>query len=165
MTKRFSLKKFLLMVSACVRGFFTFEEGAQGRRRRKKVFILAGIFCALVISAIVVGVSDNIPGIVLCYLATVVLAVAVTHTWRKTKSFLILLVASVIGFFVFVVLHNAFYALAILTNHIAALSHLMEVFHVVFFIIAVFLCPATFLVGAVGSIVCAIIERRKQSIG
>ena len=70
-----------------------------------------------------------------------------------------------IGFFVFVVLHNAFYALAILTNHIAALSHLMEVFHVVFFIIAVFLCPATFLVGAVGSIVCAIIERRKQAIG
>ena len=153
------------MVSTCVRGFFTFEEGAQGRRRRKEVFILAGIFCALVISAIVVGVSDNIPGIVLCYLATVVLAVAVTHTWRKTKSFLILLVASVIGFFVFVVLHNAFYALAILTNHIAALSHLMEVFHVVFFIIAVFLCPATFLVGAVGSIVCAIIERRKQAIG
>jgi len=148
-----------------VKGFFTFEEGAQGRRKRKEVFILAGIFCALVISAIVVGVSDNIPSIVLCYLATVVLAVAATRTWRKTKRFLILVVASVIGFFVFVVLHNVFYALTILTNHIAALSHLMEAFHVVFFIIAVFLCPATFLVGAVGSIVCAIIERRKQAIG
>ena len=165
MTKRFSLKKFLLMVSACVRGFFTFEEGAQGRRKRKELLILAGIFCALVISAVVVGVSDNIPGIVLCYLASVVLAVAPTRTWRRTKRFLILAAAAVIGFGVFVVLHNAFYALAILTNHIAALSHLMEVFHVVFFIIAVFLCPATFLVGAVGSIVCAIIERRKQSIG
>ena len=166
MMKRFSLKNFLLMVITCVREFFTFEEGAQGRRKRKEVFILAGIFCALVISAIVVGVSDNIPGIVLCYLATVVLAVAATRTWRKTKRFLILVVASVIGFFVFVFLHNAFYALTILTNHIAALSHLMEAFHVVFFIIAVFLCPATFLVGgAVSSIVCAIIERKKRAIG
>jgi len=165
MMKSFFLKKFLIMVITCVKGFFTFEEGAQGRRKRKEVFILAGIFCALVISAIVVGVSDNIPGIVLCYLATVVLAVASTRTWRKTKRFLVLVVASVIGFFVFVFLHNAFYALTILTNHIAALSHLIEAFHVVFFIIAVFLCPATFLVGAVGSIVCAIIERRKQAIG
>lgn len=161
MMKNFSLKKFLLMVGTSVKGFFTFEEGAQGRRKRKEVFILAGIFCALVISALIVGVSDNMPGIILCYLATVVLVVAPTRTWRKTKRFLILLGASVLGFFVFVFLHNAFYALTVFTSHIAALSHLMEAFHVVFFIIAVFLCPATFLVGALGSIVCAITRRRK----
>ena len=155
MMKSFSLKKFLLMVGTSVKGFFTFEESAQGRRKRKEVFILAGIFCALVISAIVVGVSDNIPGIVLCYLATVVLVAAPTRIWRKTKRFLILLGASVIGFFAFVFLHNAF----------AILSHLMEAFHIVFFIIAVFLCPAIFLVGAVGSIVCAIMGRKKQAIG
>jgi uncharacterized membrane protein (UPF0136 family) len=163
--KSFSLKKYLLMAVKWVRGIFTFEEGAQGRRKRKKVFIVVGIFCALIISAIAIGVSDNIPGIVLCYLATVVLVVASTHTWRRTRRFLILLVASVIAFFVFVLLHNAFYALAILTNHIAALSHLMEALDVVFFIIAIFLCPATFLVGAVGSIVCAIMGRRKGAIG
>ena len=163
--KSFSLKKSLLLVIAWARGFFTFEEGAQGRRKRKKLSILGGIFCALVISAVIVGVSDNILGIVLCYLATVVLVVALTHSWRKTKRFLILLVASVIAFFVFVLLHNAFYALTMLTKHIAALSHLMEALHVLFFIIAIFLCPATFLVGAVGSIVCAIIGRRKEAIG
>ena len=158
------MKKFFLMLVTRAKGSFALEEGAQGRRKRKEVFILAGIFCALVISAIVVGVSDNIPGIVLCYLASIVLAVAPTRTWRKTKRFLILVASSVIGFFVFVFLHNAFYALAILTNHIAALSHLMEAFDAVFFIIAVFLCPATFLVGAVGSIVCAIIEQRRKAI-
>ena len=159
------MKKSLLLVIAWGRGIFTFEEGAQGRRKRKKVFMVAGIFCALVISAVVVGVSDNMPGIVLCYLATIVPVVALTHSWRKTKRFLILLVASVIGFFVFVVLHNAFYALTMLTKHIAALSHVMEAFNVAFFIIAVFLCPATFLVGVVGSIVCAIMERRKRAAG
>ena len=163
--KSFSLKKFLLMVGISVKGFFTFEEGAKGKRKRKEVLILAGIFCALVVNAIVVGVSDNIPGVVLCYLATVTLIVAPIRTWRKTKRFLILLVAAVIGFFVFVFLHNAFYALTILTSHIAALSHLLEAFHVVSFIIAVFLCPAAFLVGAVGSIVCAIRGRRKQAVG
>ena len=163
--KSFSLKKFLPMVGTSVKGFFTFEESAQGRRKRREVFILTGIFCALIISAIVVGVSDNMPGIVLCYLAIVVLVVTPTHTWRKTRRFLILLGASVIGFLVFVFLHNAFYALTILTSHIAALSHLMEAFHVVSFIIAVFLCPATFLAGAVGSIVCAVMGRRKQTLG
>jgi len=163
MMKTFSLKKFLLMLGTSVKGFFTFEESAQGRRKRKEVFILAGIFCALIISAIVVGVSDNVPGIVLCYLATIVLVVAPTRNWRKTKRFLILLGVSVIGFFVFVFLHNAFYALTILTSHIAALSHLLEAFHVISFVIAVFLCPAIFLVGAVGSIVCTITGRRKQA--
>jgi hypothetical protein len=164
MMKKLSLKKFLRIVTTYVREFFTFEEDVQGRRKRKEVLIFAGIFCALVISAIVVGVSDNMPGIVLCYLATIILVVAATRTWRKTKRFLILVMASVIGFFVFVFLHNAFYALTILTNHIAALSHLTEAFHVIFFLIAVFLCPATFLVGIVGSIFCAIIERRKRTI-
>jgi len=165
MMKSFSLKKFLLMVGASVKGFFTFEEGAQGRRKPKQLFILAAIFCALVISAIIIGVSDNVPGIVLCYLATVVLVIAPIRSWRKTKRFLILLGASVIGFFVFVFLHNAFYALTMLTSHIAALNRLMEVFHVTSFVIAVFLCPSTFLVGAAGSIVCAIMGRRKQAIG
>ncbi len=163
--KRFSLRKLLLAGDTSIRRFFTFEENAEGRRRRKELFILAGIFCALVISAILVGISDNIPGIVLCYLAAITLIVAVTRTWRRRKMFLILLGASVAGFIVFVVLHNVFYGLTILTSHISALSHLMEGFHVAFFIIAVFLCPAAFLVGAVGSIILAIKGRRRQAAG
>ncbi len=159
------MKKFLRTVTTYVREFFTFDESTQGRKKRKEVCILAGLFCTLVISALIVGVSDNMPGIVLCYLATIVLVVAATRTWRKTKRFLILMVASVIGFFVFVILHNAFYALAMLTEHIIVLSNLMEVLHAVFFIIAVFLCPAIFLVGAAGSILCDIRERRRRAIG
>jgi len=165
MMKRFSLKKFFLMVGTSIRSFFTFEKNAEGRRRRKELFVLAGIFCALVIGAILVGVSDNLPGIVLCYLAVITLIVAVTRTWKRTKMFLILLGASVVGFIVFVVLHNVFYGLTILTSHITALSHLLEVFHVAFFIIAVFLCPAAFLVGVIGSIVLAIKGRRRQAMG
>jgi len=163
--KSFSLKKLLLMAGTSVQELFTFEQNARGRRKRKEILILAGIFCALLVSAIAIGISDNMPGLVLCYLATVTLIVAPVRAWRKTKKFLILLGASALGFFVFALLHNAFYAITILTSHIAALSHLMEAFHIISFIIAVFLCPAAFLVGAVGSIVCAIRGRIKQVIG
>jgi len=69
---------------------------------------------------------------------------------------LILLGTSVLAFFVFVVLHNAFYALTMVTSHIAALSHLMEALSAASFIIAVLLCPAIFLVGIAGSIICTI---------
>ena len=156
MLKRFSLKKYIHMAGISVRDFFTFEQNARGRRKRKEVLILAGIFCALLGSALIIGINDNIPGLILCYLAAVTLIVAPVRGWRRTKKFLILLGASVLSFFVFVVLHNAFYALTMVTSHIAVLSHLMEAFHVIFFIIAVLLCPAAFLVAIAGSIICAI---------
>jgi len=69
------------------------------------------------------------------------------------KRFLILMGASFAGFFVFALLHNAFYGLTIITSHITVLSRLMEGFHVTSFIIAVFICPVGFVVGAAGSVV------------
>lgn len=74
--KSFSVKKLLLMAGTSVQELFTFEQNARGRRKRKEILILAGIFCALLVSAIAIGISDNIPGLVLCYLATVTLIVA-----------------------------------------------------------------------------------------
>jgi len=71
----------------------------------------------------------------------------------KLKKFLILTGVSAAGIFIFIFLHNAFYALGIITSRIAALSYLMEVFHVFSFIVAIFVSPLVFLVGMVGSIV------------
>ena len=68
------------------------------------------------------------------------------------KKFLLMMGISVGVFIVSVFLHNAIYGL-------------FGIEEVVFFCIAVFLCPAAFLVGAVGSIVCAIRGRRKQAVG
>ncbi len=69
------------------------------------------------------------------------------------KKFLIVTGVSSTGFFVFVFLHNAFYGLAIVADHIIILGHLMEILHVAFFIIAIFVCPLGFLIGAVGTII------------
>ncbi len=78
----------------------------------------------------------------------------------KLKLFLLLTGSSIVGFFVFVILHNLFYALGIITGHITVLKYLMEIIHVVFFIIAVLICPIGFLVGAIGSIVLLIKKKR-----
>lgn len=77
------------------------------------------------------------------------------------KKFLILTGASSAGFFVFIFLHNAFYALATITSHITVLNYLMEILHIVFFFIAIPVCPLAFLVGVVGSIVLFVKKRKK----
>jgi len=79
------------------------------------------------------------------------------------KKFLILTGTSSAGIFVSIFLHNAFYGLGIITSHIAGLSGLMEVLHVAFFLIAIFLCPIGFLVGVVGSVVLFIREKKKEA--
>lgn len=71
----------------------------------------------------------------------------------KLKKYLLLTGFSAVGFFVFVVLHNMFYALAELSKDIAILPNILEVFHATFFIISVIVCPIGFLIGIVASII------------
>lgn len=80
---------------------------------------------------------------------------------RGLKKFLILTGASSTGFFVSIFLHNAFYALGTITSHITVLNYLMEILHIVFFILAIFVCPLTFLIGVVGTIVLFVKKRKK----
>jgi hypothetical protein len=77
------------------------------------------------------------------------------------KKFLILTGVSFGGFFVSVVLHNLFYALAEITGETVALSYLMGGLEVFFFFVAVLACPIGFLVGAIGSIVMFIKTKMK----
>jgi uncharacterized membrane protein len=69
------------------------------------------------------------------------------------RKFLILVGASAVGFFVSVLLHNFFYALGVITSNITILRYLTEILHVTFFLIAIFVCPLGFLIGAIGSII------------
>jgi len=62
---------------------------------------------------------------------------------QKSSRFLILTGASATGIFISVVLHNA-------------ISGLLDTEEPVFFVIGIFLCPAAFIVGAIGSVVVAL---------
>ena len=75
------------------------------------------------------------------------------------KSFLLTGISSA-GFFICVLLHNLFYALAIITSDIVLLNYLMEFMHAAFFLIAIFICPIGFLIGVIWSIVLLIKQKK-----
>lgn len=94
-----------------------------------------------------------------------ILAIGILKPSGKPSKFLILTGSSILGFFIFVLLHNAFYGLSIMTSHITILSRIMEVLHVIFFFMAIVICPAGIITGITGSIVIAIKQRRlRQNI-
>ena len=113
---------------------------------------LAGAVVA-VAAAFVVGISDNLPGVVLVYVASVSLVLALAHRWRRVKPFVWLLVGSLVLFPVAALLHNLLYALGEMSADAPLLRGTFEGLHVGFFLAAIFLAPAGVLVGAVGSLV------------
>ena len=60
----------------------------------------------------IVGIPDNPPGIILAYISIGAIILAFVHHWTVLKMFSVLLIASVICFPVFVILHNLFDVLA-----------------------------------------------------
>jgi len=104
-------------------------------------------------AALWVGISDNVPGVALLYLASTSLVLAFAHRLRRVKSFVILLVASLLGFFVAGLLHNLLYGLGQMAGEIAVVTPVLEALHVAFFLAALLLCPAGVLVGGAGSLI------------
>lgn len=82
----------------------------------------------------------------------------------RLEKFFLLTGASSAGFFLFVLLHNAFYALSTASSHIPVLGSLVEFLHAAFFFMAIPVCPLGFLVGAIGSIVLAIKGRAEKRL-
>lgn len=80
----------------------------------------------------------------------------------RLKKFLLLTGASAMGFFAGVILHNVFYALAIVAKEITVLKYIFEGLHVFFFLVAIPICPIAFLVGIIGSIVLLVKKGRKN---
>ena len=66
------------------------------------------------------------------------------------KHFLLLLWLTAGAFLLGVVLHNGFYGLGMIAGHIIPLGYLLEGLHVAFFITAIPIAPAGFVVGTVG---------------
>ena len=133
----------------------------DNRSNRKLMFVFLAISFISLVIAFIIGISDNPPGIALTYIAVSTLILVFVHRWREVKKFVILLIASVIGFPIFVILHNLFYALAVLSSDISVLYQLLEFLHALFFIIAIILCPPGIVIGGIGSIV--IHFKRKRS--
>ena len=125
------------------------EAFSKAQRRRTLLFLV--ICGALAAAAGVVGVDDDLPGQSLAWLSAIALVLAFVHPWRTSRRFLLLIGASVLGFVVF-----------------AVLSAVMENAGVggggVFFLLALFLCPAAVLVGITGAVVTVATSRRAHHV-
>jgi len=155
-------------------------ELLQGANEKADRFscIIATVFWALVVIFAIVACAMTIPVLryyvmgptFLITMGAALFLLGMALIWLTLKArvtgalkkFLILTGASAAGFPVSVLLHNAFYGLGIVAEHITVLRYLMEVLHIAFFILAIFVCPLGFLTGAVGS-VALFIQKGKRS--
>lgn len=115
---------------------------------------------AVAAAGLIVGISDNPPGIALLYGGIICLVTAAVCRWQRPKSFLLLSLASLLGFVVFAILHNVLYGIGTLVD-IAWIKSVLEFLHAGAFLIALLLCPAGVLVGLVGWIAVLIRTRRQ----
>ena len=133
-------------------------------RNRTITYILLAVCCVFGGAAGVVGISDNLPGIILTFGAAVVLVLTFVHPWRTAKQFRRLLYASLIGFVVFTILHNVFEALS---GKLAggAFQSVLQGIDVASFLIAILICPPALAIGIIGTIVMSIRDSRRSTPG
>ncbi len=132
-------------------------------RNRIKTFIFLVTCGLLAIASVVVGIDDNPPGIMLAYLAATAFVLAFSHPWRTARKFMFLLLASVLGFILFIIL--SMISDSIVQNPASSdtLQKLIESpVNEALSIIFAMLCSAAFLVGVVGAVVMFIRNRRQS---
>ena len=131
---------------------------------RIKALILLAICGLLAIAAVAVGIDDNPPGILLAFLAATAFVLAFAHTWRTARKFMFQLLASVLGFVLFIILNIIFDSVAQNPATSGALQDLIQspAINALNLIVAM-VCPAAFIVGAVGSVAMFIRNRRQTT--
>jgi disulfide bond formation protein DsbB len=150
---KFLVKKETIMIDAL--------STLHNRTRTIIILVICGL---LAIAAAVVGIDDNPPGILLAYLAATAFVLAFVHPWRSARKFMFLLLASVLGFVLFVILNIISDSVAQNPATSSALRDLMQspAMDALGFVIAI-LCPVAFIVGAVGSVAMFIRNRRRPT--
>lgn len=121
------------------------------RRNRIKTLIFLVVCGLSAIGSVILGIEDNLPGILLAFLAATAFILAFTHTWRTVRKFMFLLLASVISLVLFVILN------IILDSFTQIDSPTINALIVTFAMII----SAAFLVGAIGSVAMFVRSRRE----
>ncbi len=120
-----------------------------------RLTLLLLVMCgALAAAGGVVGISDNMVGLSLAFLAAVALMLAFVHPWRSPRRFLFLIGVSV-GVFVAIVvvgglLDNAGFDMSAAGDFL--------------FYITIVFCPAGFVVGIIGAVVTWASSRRLRHV-
>jgi len=126
---------------------------------RARSVVLVGICLVAAVAALVVGVSDNLPGILLAFAAGAALVLAFVHPWRTQKHFLFLAGGSLFGLVVFAILYGLLEAAARMMAGLSLVHLLLEGLAAAAFLVAFLLCPPAIVVGLVGAAALEIRDR------
>ena len=139
-------------------------DALSTRNNKFKTLILL-VACGLsAIASAVVGINDNLPGILLALLAATAFVLAFAHPWRIARKFMFLLLGSVLGFVVFFILNIIIDSIAQNPATSIALRNLVQSpASDALILIFAMICQAAFIIGAVGSVAMFIRNRRQKS--
>lgn len=115
-------------------------------------WVLLGVGLVVGAVALLIGVSDNLPGIGLLYLALVCLAGAWIWNWRSPREYWMLLIISLAAFPIGAILHNLFDALGTKAGQIPVIGQLVGFLGAFFFLAAVVAAAPVGLAALIGGI-------------
>jgi hypothetical protein len=156
--------RWLPHIRAAVKQDAIMTSAFSAPHNRRMTLILLAICGLLAIAATVVGINDNLPGILLAFLAATAFVLAFVHPWRTARKFMFLILASVLGFILFVILNIILDSVTQNPATSGALRDLIQnpAFDALNLIIAM-ICPVAFIVGAVGLVAMLIRSRRQKT--
>jgi uncharacterized membrane protein YdcZ (DUF606 family) len=137
-------------------------QDALTRKNLCRRLIFLGCAVVLLAAAVLVGIADNPPGLLLAFASSILAVLALTTGWQHPRKHFYLFVGSFLAFALTAVLHNVFEAAASVAG-VPWLKSAGGFIGAAFFLVAIFLCPAGIVVGAVGGI--ASMLRRKRPAG
>ena len=124
--------------------------------KKDSVLLILIVILGVSITGAVLEGTASMSGIGLIYLSIAALGVILTRRWKSARRYLVLLGASIGVFFFSVLLYNIIHGLF---QHWLGANFWGKTItgdELLFFSIAVFICPVAFIIGAVGSITLAI---------
>ena len=132
-------------------------------RYRIKMLILLGVSVLLAISSAIVGIDDNPLGVLLAFFAAIAGVLAFVHPWRVAKKFAFLLMASMIGFVLFIILNIISDSISQNPATSSALLYLIQnPVNDALSLILTMIFSAAFIIGVLGLVVIFIQNRRQK---
>lgn len=127
---------------------------------RKTTFLFLLLSVILVIVAIVMGITDNVPAILVLFTGIVLFVATFIHIWRRIRSYLILALIFALAFPIFVVLHNIISGISGLITENVWLISILGFFDAFAFILAVIICPAAVIAGLLGALILFVKDKK-----
>ena len=119
---------------------------------RPRTGALFGTGAVLMAIGLIIGISDNPPGIGLTYLGLIFTGFSMVHHWEKARDYGTMLAISVISFPVMVLIHNIFDTINDQIGTVPVINQLLGGIAVIAFVLAVLVAPAVIVVSIFGGV-------------